>query len=416
MNRLLSLALAATLCLTLAACQTPAEPEPPSALPPASQSENPPLEPSPSPEPEPMPETSEFAPAPGWECRVLLTQPGEQSYRKVVLAREHRAVVQLGSQLFGVHMETGEIAFRLPVPEGQVVCRLPSAPGAFRLAGEDGFWQYLWGEEGAKEALFYTLPQKVREAGEGLEFFRDELWWDALPEQNLLTWVDEKGVWVSAADGSSPSLAVPAEAVYDRPEYDSYLEDKQARTDGPVERKDCISLGRPRLMQEGRTLVLPVYNRVSLYTMDDILTVDLATGEQHWYWGVITGKNKDTLWFLDDNTILAGYTLLDLTTKTSREILHSGVEDMLDTARSGDFVHFLFGRGQDGNWEYRMFTWDSGAEQLSFPMDELWESAQPLFTCPESCNPRVAAIDGTRFLFEYRTEQGELGLLLVTPE
>jgi len=110
------------------------------------------------------------------------------------------------------------------------------------------------------------------------------------------------------------------EEIYRRPRYQEYLELKRRQADAQLE--DCLYLGRPRLMNGGNTLVVPIDNRVSLYIPDDLLVIDLATGERTWHEGVRgTGKSGTGLEIVDDTTILAGgTTLIDLADGSTREV------------------------------------------------------------------------------------------------
>ena len=445
MKRSLAVLLAAFLSLVLAACQPPAEPEPP-APPPPSQSGSPAPEPAPEPEPTPEPEPApapppeepDFVPAPGVECKTVLSWTASDGWCSApfpprdgwVLVTQTRNTGETAEEeyLLSIDMDTGQIGFSVPMEAGVSLREAPNAPGEFLVVGETGFRRYAWTPAGIEERSSYSLPDAVREQvrawveGEAaIHSFPEG--WDAQPEQDLLTWLTEEGVWLSAADGSGARLAVSMEELYRRPEYIAYLEPKRAFSGEEMQISDCIRVTSPRLMNGGRTLVFPIYNRVSPWSYDDVLALDIETGEKRWYWGVFFKMGRSRMDYLDDTTLQVGYTSIDFASGDSRavspwewEILH-----YIGGATS-DFIHFF---ADISTRELAMITLEgpvtafaTAEEQLDF-VHELWDQRQTLGTFRENCIPYFfTAIEGKRFLLNYESKDasGEKtrSLLLVT--
>lgn len=440
MTKLRLAILLAALCLTLAACQAPAEPEPPSVPPPASPSESPPPELSQAPEPEPEPEEPDFVPAPGVACKTVLTWSPRDSWcwasfpprNGQALVWQTRNAGEDGEEdfLLGIDMDTGEIDFTASIGSEAFLREALDTPGDFLAVGETGYHRYTWTPQGITERSSYTLPAAVREQvkawAEGEPALRAcQEGWDARPEQDLLAWLTEEGAWVSAADGSGAYLAVSMEELYQMPEYSGYLEIKRAFGGDEMQIEDCIRIEAPRLVNGGKTLTFPVYNRISPWQSDDILTVDLETGERRWYWGVFFQMGRARMDYLDDTTLQAGYTVIDFAGGGSRRVCPWDENLLFQMGCvTSDYVHFfdvVSGEKMTAGMlvlEDSPVVFDTDEAMFAF-LSERREARQTLGTFREDCSPYgFAAVDGRRFLLNYE-RKGDSGeerraLLLVT--
>ena len=285
---------------------------------------------------------SYLTPGQGVTCKEVLSWPARRGeWTEAVFAPRDGLVLVRATQrderlrpargqLMGVDMKLGEVAFTMPLTAENDVRKVPEDPGGdsvrFVLADSAGYTRYIWGKgRGVHEQWSFTLPPAIAQAvadwaavDPAGQRFQDD--WDARWMDDIVTWVTGEGVWVAGGDGNDARLAVSMAEIYRRPRYQEYLELKRRQADAQLE--DCLHLGRPRLMNGGNTLVVPIDNRVSLYIPDDLLVIDLATGERTWHEGVRgTGKGGTGLEIVDDTTILAGETtLIHLADGSTREV------------------------------------------------------------------------------------------------
>ena len=285
---------------------------------------------------------SYLTPGQGVTCKEVLSWPARRGeWTEAVFAPRDGLVLVRATQrderlrpargqLMGVDMKLGEVAFTMPLTAENDVRKVPEDPGGdsarFVLADSAGYTRYIWGKgRGVHEQWSFTLPPAIAQAvadwaavDPAGQRFQDD--WDARWRDDIVTWVTGEGVWVAGGDGNDARLAVSMAEIYRRPRYQEYLELKRRQADAQLE--DCLHLGRPRLMNGGNTLVVPIDNRVSLYIPDDLLVIDLATGERTWHEGVRrTGKSGTGLEIVDDTTILAGETtLIHLANGSTREV------------------------------------------------------------------------------------------------
>lgn len=435
MKRMCSLLLALALSLSLCACgaqpRTPPEAPSSGSVPPPpepSEPENIPPEPEGVPEPEEPP--LDITPADGVAYKSLFAWPDDgSSFWHTLPAEDGRVLVgrtkPVGEgghayQLLGINMEKGELDFTLPLTEteGIDIRKALAAPGEFIVADAAGCRRYGWTEKGVEEKGSYTLPPFVVEkiaawvkAEESLRSYSEV--WDVRPEEDVLAWIGEEGIWLSEADGSGAHLAIPMEEIYQRPEYEDYPEVKRAFVGEDVRREDCVRIASLRLMNGGRSLAVPVYNRVSPWWNDDILVVDIGTGKRTWYDGVFFQMGQSSLDYLDDRTIQVGYTRIDTESGTTQPTTLWDEEVLFQAAGiTSDFVNY-YSIGKREQTELGHLELGAPGpppvtlEEKSVVWMELFEQTKTALTFGDEITwPDFIAVDGKRLLLQLTVGKG----------
>lgn len=410
------------LAAALAACQGPAV-QPGASSSAGSESASPPLSSGPG---DPPPESSRpEAPSPavlsaseGVEYQTVYTwKPGEFQVSPVSPPGSQRLLVEAvdyqtgGAFLLGFDlgngqhdMATGHHVSSLDLSRYRSqdipyeVRPVLGDDGAVRIVTAEGFRQYGWD---GLEAAPYTLPEVAKsKAGPPYENY---FGWDALPEKDLLAWADESGVWLASADGTGPKLVFANPSIREQPEF-AALAEQYSAAGGPL-------VGHaPRLLGEGSHLVVEIGSPMSQMGEVGLAVCDLTEGKIRWYRDVFVVCSAERLEYLDNTTLLAGVSQIDVTTGEVRR----APRDLLTErfyAISGGFSHFYGVESTDT--EYRLVSCT----------EETWQDAKPFLTLPR--HPAGTARDGayTR-LFPFAVgknkvvcqyeRQDEEGLLLVT--
>lgn len=391
----LSLFFAALLLLTLAACggtdtgyQTVCPP------PPESQ----------SPESVPAPEDAGpailFA-AEGVTARTLLPE-ANQHIDPTLLAWEGRllAVVEDleagGKQLLGFNLENGAQEALFPLPgEKWELRRVPGAAWEIKIFSKDSYQHSAW----TQSMEGYTLPPELRE---GRKYRAGAFDWDALPEKDLLTWTDDAGLWLAGADGSNPRLVLATEAIGQQPEFAGLVERMQSQ---PPEAG--VTFHNPRLMNGGQAIGVDLGSGMAQISHEGLAVIDLAAGTTRWY-DVFRAYEAEDLEYLDDTTILAGVTRIDVITGETSPASRREATGRF-SGITGDFVHYFASDEEGGNLAlYRFTPGESGDPVL-------------LLTLPKCQTPGdggyerffPAAVDGNRVVCQF-TRNSQDGLAVVT--
>lgn len=341
---------------------------------------------------EPEPEAPALSPAPGVEVKTLLTwAPDSQRVEIPLPAREGRLLVEIHPQtgqwtevqLSGFDLTTGERGYFSPLGKFDgFECRQPlGTPGwEVKIFHGVSYWHDSWsgflGE--------YTLPELL---WEGRKYHDGRYDWDARPEQNLLTWTDERGLWLAAADGSGARLVLPVEEVAKQPDFAFWEEGTP------------LIFRCPRLMNGGRTVTVDFDVPGSPTGHIGLAVLEPETGKTDWY-----APFANPLWggleYLDDVTLQAGFLQIDVVTRETKEVsryLQTGPP--YDVATTGDFSRYFACDPEEG---LAVFVPSSGG------------APETVLTATGYRKLSLAhAADSRRVLCEYE-KPGESGLLLVT--
>lgn len=419
MKQGLAFLLALLTAVFLAACggasQPPAEPDPG----PSSVSES-------APAPEAVPESSsapeepsrpEAAPAvlsaaPGVEVKAILPADRRTIGRnpkvwggRLLVRVEDKAG---SSALLSLDLETGEQVFSLDLDEYErnniryELRQSLSDPEEFSILTQEGCRRF---HQTGQPVWEYTLPEAAR-AREEYPFYGYLIRWDVLPEQDLLAWSDPEGLWLAAAGGGGARLVLSTEEIAKQPEFSQLAE--EYRDYGPEGQLGFLSV---RLMDGGRTLAANFGSSQSQNGNLGLVILDLSTGNTAWYDAYGAGFGQSEAEYLDDTTLLANVTRINVVTGETRRASREELTDRF-FAITGDFVHYY--GVEETETEYRLVACTM----------ENYQDAPPVLTVPRhqasvhmddgACMSFYPfAADGSKVVCYYEPP-GREGLLLVT--
>ena len=416
MKRFLSLFLAAVLVLSLAACggtEVPPSPSPPES--PASPSEAPedvsasgPLE---EPGSSPAPAPPVLTPAPGVEVRSLLTwKPGDTWVTVPFPVRGGRLLVEVHgreyskSSVLGLDLEAEELEVSFPFMQGDDpwsnwdLRQVFDEEWAFKTFSSSGYKHAGWTQGGED----YSLPDFFLNEGT-LVSLRDRkryngCWdWDAQPEKDLLTWTNPEGLWLAAADGSGARLVLTTGQIGQQPAFAQLVEDCK---DLPAEM--AVTFMSPRLMDGGRIIAVDFGSPGSQMLHWGLAVLEIASGNVLWYdpFVLTTGEELE---YLDDTTLLAGMTKIDVTTEETENAWGWTLTER-GPIYSGDFVHYFGGEKTAAGHELFACAMDNSQDAPAVLTATGYQRLFPFWN---------SAIDDRRVICEYEKPE-EAGLLLVT--
>lgn len=397
MKRICPLLLVVLAALSLCACgaqpQTPPETPSSESIPPEPESPSVPEVSIPQEEPEP--EEPEIAAAQGVEVQTLLTWvPSQMSLRAAFPAKNGRLLLDTedltvgGRKLLGFNLENGAQEVVFPLLERDYELRpVLGAEWELKIFTPTGFQRRTW----TQELDSYQLPEALRE---GRQKYGGAFNWDALPEKDLLTWTDAQGIWLADAGGNGARLVLSTGEIGKQPEF-AKLEEyyKDFPPDGQ------LTFMVPRLMNGGKTLAAVFGSPQSQIGYLGHVVLDLATGEASWY-DVYSVVASD-LEYLDDTTILAGVTQIDVITGETRRAPRWEYTGRF-SAVTGDFVHYFAGDEENGQPALLACT----ADRIGYP--------ETVLTIKNVDTVFPLAVDGDRRVVCRYRKLGEEGLLLVT--
>lgn len=417
MKQKLALLLSLLLVLSLTACGS--QPQAPESTPPASESapdsqSAPPPESSSAPAEPSQPEIpAVFSAAPGVEYKILLPadRPDHQTIRRSANLWAGRLLAEVedstGSrELLVLDLETGEQVFSRNMDDYRNAYyeyrQSLAAPEEFFIFTQEGCCRF---DKSGEPVWDYALPEAAR-AKEESPFYGHRIRWDVRPEQDLLAWTDPEGIWLSDTRGQNPRLVLPTEEIAAQPVFAQLAKTYEGY--GPEGRLGFMTV---RLMDSGRVISATFGSPQAQNSTLGQVILNLSTGKAAWYdaYGVGFGHNEPE--YLDDTTVLANVTQIDVTTGETRRAPRDELTERF-FATTGDFVHY-----------YGVEETDTAYHLVRCTMEN-WEDAPPSLTVPR--HPEQVhmqdgaytsffpfAADGNKVVCYYETS-GREGLLLVT--
>lgn len=208
--------------------------------------------------------------------------------------------------------------------------------------------------------------------------------WDVLPERDLLAWCGPEGIWLAGSDGENPRLVLTTEAIGQQPEFPETV--KEFLEIEGLEPWERVTFHSVRMMRDGQILSADFGSPQSQLGRLGHVVISLENGAASWYQPYFLGlPNSGELEYLDDTTILAGYTLIDTATGETSRAFRSDPEGA--HAITGDFTHYYDVEQTDA--QYRLFCYDVAHR----------EEVRPILTLPRRLE--TAATDDAAYMRFY---------------
>lgn len=338
----------------------------------------------------------------GVEVTTLMSwEPGQQEVEIPFPAYDGLLAVEVreGDDAFlaGYDLETGEKGYLgvMPVDTSKTSYeyrRVLDAPGwEVKIFDGSSYRHDSW----THPIGSYTLPEALQE---GRRQYNGCYNWDAQPEKDLLAWSDGDTVYLARADGQNPRPVLSLADNMDQPVVAALF----TRVKGAPKDAQPVFMGL-RLMNGGQTIAVDFGSPHSQIGRDGLALLNITTGEALWYDAY--SVSAEVLEFLDDTTLLAGETKIDVTTGEAQRTWYWTLTDE-GPLYTGNFSRYF------GNVDLA----DGGKGIIACTLED-WNTAQPFLTANEGYSALYpflrSAIDDRQVVCRYQKPDEE-GLLLVT--